>query len=108
MILVSDGHMSRGTPAVIEYLKAFNIELVILPAHMSHVFQPIDLAITHPLKAAMARDFDRFEEKASTIEFASAAGKKRYVYVGAYLNAHSQLGIENAKSGFKKAGIYSV
>jgi hypothetical protein len=39
ILLIMDGHGFRGCPAALQLLKRFNIEVLILPSHSSHVLQ---------------------------------------------------------------------
>ncbi|KAK4690099.1 hypothetical protein P7C73_g7, partial [Tremellales sp. Uapishka_1] len=58
-LLIMDGHSSHTKGPVIGFCILNKIDLVILPAHTSHVTQPLDVGIFAPLKAAMARETDR-------------------------------------------------
>jgi len=53
-VLVVDGHKSRYDPRVFKALRAANIDLVILPAHSSHLTQPLDLRLNAIIKNRFA------------------------------------------------------
>ena len=48
--LVVDGHSSRYYPPVLEALRENNIALLIIPAHSSHLIQPLDLILNKQVK----------------------------------------------------------
>lgn len=48
VLLIYDGHKSHVALSVIEWAKAHNIILV-LPAHCSHILQPLDVGCFRPL-----------------------------------------------------------
>lgn len=50
-LLIVDGHKSRENylPALILYL--FNIDLLLLPSHSSHILQPFDICVASSLKS---------------------------------------------------------
>ena len=50
IVLTSDGHNSRINLEAIQYLKQFNIRLLILPSHMSHIIQAFDVCLSGSLK----------------------------------------------------------
>lgn len=41
-LLILDGHSSRRTPEAIQLLEMARVDTVVLPAHASHVLQPLD------------------------------------------------------------------
>jgi len=54
-VLVVDGHISRFSIQTIEFSISKNIHIVILPAHTSHVTQPMDLGLNHIIKDGLRR-----------------------------------------------------
>ena len=50
VLLTMDGHRSRICLEGILYLRKFNIRLLILPSHMSHLIQAFDVALSGNLK----------------------------------------------------------
>ena len=58
-LLIVDGHPSRLCYQAIRVLQTFNIQLVVLPEHTSHILQPLDVAIFSPMKAHSKKIFER-------------------------------------------------
>lgn len=50
-LLLMDGHLSRLNAAAIHYLHIHGIDVIILPAHSSHITQPFDVGIASILKS---------------------------------------------------------
>ena len=50
IILIVDGHTSRSCPIALELLRAYNIILLTLPGHATHIMQLFDVGLGHPLK----------------------------------------------------------
>ncbi|KAI0997864.1 hypothetical protein K3495_g10325 [Podosphaera aphanis] len=48
-LLIMDGHGSHTSPEFLLLCKQNNIQLLFLPAHSSHVLQPLDLGVFAPL-----------------------------------------------------------
>ena len=46
--LIFDGHLSHVTVPVIDWAKKNNVILFVLPAHTSHVLQPLDVVVMVP------------------------------------------------------------
>ena len=53
VLLMLDGHKSHVTLNVIEWAKENDIILQLLPAHTSHLLQPLDVECFGPLKKSM-------------------------------------------------------
>ena len=51
IVLIVDCHGSRVSSFAIEYLKIFNITLITLPAHTTHILQPFDICVAKSLKS---------------------------------------------------------
>ena len=49
-VLIVDGHISRYALAGLNLLREHDIDLLIIPAHTSHVCQPLDLGLNHFIK----------------------------------------------------------
>lgn len=50
-LLVFDGHVSHLSKELIETAKQNNVVLLRLPAHLTHILQPLDRAVFRPVKA---------------------------------------------------------
>ena len=59
-LLIVDGHDSHVKAGFIACCIQNKIDLMVLPAHSSHITQPLDVGIFAPLKAAMAWQADRW------------------------------------------------
>jgi hypothetical protein len=58
-LLILDGHGSHETDDFIYECYSNNIQLLFLPAHASHVLQPLDLSVFGSLKSHYRREFTR-------------------------------------------------
>ena len=58
-ILIFDGHDSHLTSPFLLHSIEHNIHLLMLPAHTSHLLQPLDVGVFGPLKSAMSKCLDR-------------------------------------------------
>ena len=55
--------LSHVTLGLVAHCVAHAIDLVVLPAHPSHVTQPLDVSVFGPLKTALAKEMVRDEER---------------------------------------------
>lgn len=51
-LLILDGHGSHATPGFDQYCRINNIVTLYMPAHTSHLLQPLDVSCFSPLKRA--------------------------------------------------------
>lgn len=51
-LLIIDGCTGHSSFAFVEYCIFFNIIIVILPPHSTHIMQPMDVGVFQPLKSA--------------------------------------------------------
>ena len=58
-LLIIDGHSSHVTARFIAYYITSRIDLFLLPPHLSHKTQPLDLSIFGPLKTALNLEVNR-------------------------------------------------
>ena len=58
-LLICDGHNSHISGDFISYCIESNIILMLLPAHTSHLLQPLDVGLFSPLKSAISSSLDR-------------------------------------------------
>ncbi|KAF6525908.1 hypothetical protein HZS61_011703 [Fusarium oxysporum f. sp. conglutinans] len=102
-LLILDGHGSHRTEEFLWECFNNNIYLLFLPAHSSHVLQPLDVAVFGPLKRAYRR---------LLLDFASVAddshiGKITFLYT--YDKARKEaITKSNAIAGFKATGLWPV
>ncbi len=52
VLLVLDGHKSHLTLEVVENAKRHKVSIVCLPAHATHILQPLDVSVFSPVKTA--------------------------------------------------------
>jgi hypothetical protein len=57
-LLILDGHESHHLGAFEEYCKEHNIITLCMPAHSSHILQPLDVGCFSPLKKAYGRQIE--------------------------------------------------
>jgi hypothetical protein len=97
-ILVVDGHGSHLTPAFLEYCEEHSIIVLCVPAHTSHILQPIDRTFPS-LKHWFRREVDKHlrfgEMRVSKAQFMELLRRSRP-------KAFTE---ENVKSGFCKTGL---
>jgi hypothetical protein len=54
-LLLLDAHSSRANSATLEALSAADIDCVTIPAHTSHVLQPLDLTVNGTFKSELTK-----------------------------------------------------
>jgi hypothetical protein len=101
VLLIYDGHSSHKTPDVIRWAKDQHIILFVLPAHASHILQPLDVCIFGPFKRHYYAEcssymYENIGQTITRFDMCSIACK-------AYAKAMSPM---NIMSGFKKTGIF--
>ncbi|XP_052279003.1 uncharacterized protein LOC127877322 [Dreissena polymorpha] len=98
VLLIYDGHLSIDT---IEWAKKQNIVLFILPAHTSHLLQPLDVGVLGPFQTYFKT------ECASFLTLHMCQQITRYdlckLASSAYLKAMTPIDIQSA---FRKTGIF--
>lgn len=62
LLLIMDGHKSHLSSETIQKCKEKDIVLLLLPPHTSHVTQPADVAVFHPLKASYHAKVEDWKE----------------------------------------------
>ena len=68
-LLICDGHNSHITAKFVYHCIQNNIILLLLPSHLSHLTQPLDVGVFGPLKKAMSATLDRiFQTGISCLE----------------------------------------
>jgi hypothetical protein len=55
ILLILDGHPTRGNLLALLIFSLFNVDVLILPGHTTHVLQALDVVINSPLKAEFKR-----------------------------------------------------
>ena len=62
-LLIIDGFSGHCDTEVSNYAEAFDIEILALPPHSTHIMQPCDVGIFSPLKASHQRILRSFIEQ---------------------------------------------
>ena len=55
VLLVVDGHSSRSQADVMESFASNNVHVLVIPAHTSHILQPLDLGGNRVFKEQLAK-----------------------------------------------------
>ena len=98
-LLIIDRHGSYITANVIAYCMEYTIDLLILPPHISHVLQPLDVSVFSLLKRALATETDA----ASRVDAGRIARSEwTRMYIRAREIALREL---NITSGFRATGL---
>ena len=111
ILLIVDGHPSRSTFLACYILHLFNIDLLLLPPHTSHIMQPFDISMAAPLKIAFNKSFHFLTSKTkmSHIEINKKLSSRelRNAMIESFLNSLRISGTPtNIINGFKSSGIY--
>ncbi|KZP28033.1 CENP-B protein, partial [Athelia psychrophila] len=101
-LLLVDGHNSHYTLGFLEYAAAHNIHILCYPAHATHVYQGLDVAVSGILKIRWTEERDKFERE---------AGQKvaKNTFLAIYGKAHTRaLTEETIRAVFRKTGVAPV
>ena len=106
ILLVLDGNSSRSTPFIIDLFRKENIDLLILPSHLTHILQPFDVVIASELKITFRSCLLEHFNHNQKLNLSNAA-KLRLNYVGAFLDAvKKSLTISKCRKAFESTGLY--
>ena len=100
-MLIFDGHASHVSRALINWAMSNNLILFVLPAHTSHILQPLDVSIFGPFKAFYYRECASFMQ--SCIGKTITRYDMCHIACQAYLRSMTRI---NIMSGFRKIGIF--
>ncbi len=106
ILLLVDCHGSRISSFAIEYLKIFNITLITLPSHTTHILQPFDVCVAKSLKSRISKYSYSPIYNIQAINFNSKRKKVRYLTVLSMIDAWSSLDPQILRNGFYYTGIY--
>lgn len=93
MVLILDGHSTHRVQASLDFCAANNIDLCFLPAHTSHITQPLDVGVFNSYKAAYRRNGSNpklNDIRIRILDVTSNAGKARIRMLGRALISHQQ------------------
>jgi hypothetical protein len=115
LLLILDGHTSRWSFEAIALLRDVGIDVLVLPAHCTHVLQAFDVSIAAPLKTRLAElcqtllltlSRTEFNELICTQSEPHWLADKRRILFRAFLYAWDEVATErNILSGFRTTGI---
>jgi serine/threonine protein kinase len=86
ILLILDGHSSRQCPAALELLRAFRIQVLVLPSHCSHVLQMFDVGLAAGMKKLLTKYYRRNEQN-SDVTFQAELARNRYRAIMAGIKA---------------------
>jgi hypothetical protein len=100
-LLIVDGHGSHTSDKFMTICYLNNVYLLFLPAHTSHVLQPLDLGCFSSLKAAYRRQIGEF----NTLTDETKIGKAKFLE---FYSKARQIGLNktNIQSGWRATGLY--
>lgn len=103
ILLIIDGHTTHTSPDVTVWARSMGIHLFVLPAHTSHILQPLDVAVFGPFKRYYYSECaqfmkDNLGQVVTRYNVASIACK-------AYLKSMNPW---NIVSAFRKTGIHPL
>ncbi|XP_045195071.2 uncharacterized protein LOC123550708 [Mercenaria mercenaria] len=102
IILLLDGHRSHVAVDLAEWAKQMNIIIFVLPAHTSHILQPLDVACYGPFQ----RIYNNLCHK---VMRQTSAAITRYNICEIACKAYSKaLCAENLHAAFQRTGIYPI
>lgn len=110
ILLLVDGHPSRFNFLAAYILHLFNIDLVLIPAHTSHILQAFDVGLASPLKTyfkefIVSEKFDDYIAHGK-IDFNQTAKELRRSMLRSFINALRKCTtLNNIENAFKKTGI---
>jgi hypothetical protein len=94
MLLIIDGHTSRWTFEAMTALRLAGIDVLVLPAHCTHLLQPYDITVASPVKAALtfycnelSIDLAKLNELMACLGEPQWLSEKRRILIDAFVNA---------------------
>ena len=101
-LFIVDGHSSHVNMKFIDYCDAHAIILAVLPPHLTHRLQPLDVAVFSPLATAYSNQIDALIQSSSGFNRAT-----KRVFWSLFRNAwKSALVAPNINAGFSATGIW--
>ena len=100
-ILLVDGHGSHATLELMWICRLNQVDILYLPAHSSHVLQPLDLGTFSPLKSRYCKDI------ADLAHLDDAAPVKKRRFVEAYQKAYAEIfTTRTLRAGWSAASLF--
>ena len=106
-VLITDGHISRSCPIALELLHAYNIRLITLPGHSTHILQVFDVSLASPLKNFFSHLIVDYLRTTHRRVYNNDEATLRRCAFEAIVNAWSRAcTFENCQRGAEKVGLY--
>lgn len=106
-LLVMDGHGSRECPLALHLLKCNGIDVLILPAHTTHITQMFDVCLAHPLKQLSAKIMKKLIQENEGQKTQSKISIIRKSAVKAIISAWSSVcNVQSCEMAAKVTGFY--
>lgn len=106
ILLILDGYPSHINFLSAYLLYVFNIDLLLIPAHTSHILSPFDISLASPIKTFFSQELTKFEYTEEIFKNRQFSAHLRSFVIQSFLNsAHKACIPLNIKSGFHRAGI---
>lgn len=105
MLLIIDVHK---THEVLDLCRDHNIHVLLLPVHLTHILQPLDVAVFNIYKAAVRnRNTIHAVQWIDEVSGVADATRKRCITIGKSLVAYRQaVTPHNIRMAFYKTGVY--
>ena len=103
VVLFFDGHHSHLSLKLLQEAKVRNVHLVCLPAHTSHILQPMDVSVYGPMKATWRTILKKYK----TSTRAANVTKEVFPSLLNHLWAESVCP-EHITAGFKASGLHPI
>lgn len=100
-VLIGDNLGSHFSPKVIEATVLNNIKFIMLPTNSTHLTQPLDVSVFHPLKVCWRRILEQWR-----IQSRHSGCIPKTQLPGLLARLWKKLNGDHLMSGFSKAGIY--
>ena len=108
-LLLLDGHTSRENPLALELLASNNVNVVILPAHTTHILQLFDIMLASPLKSELSSLLQKRMRDDSNFTDRNHAADVRRLCISSLIEAWNKVCTPtNCITGARKAGLYPV
>jgi hypothetical protein len=112
-LLILDGHISRFTYDALNLLYESGLDVLVFPAHCTHLLQPFDVSLGGALKEFLKRFCELWKitrDELDTLDVIESeprwVAERRRSLIGAFLKAWSSAAtLVNILSGFEAAGI---
>ena len=106
-VLIVDGHSSRECPIALELLRAYDIKLITLPGHVTHIMQLFDVGLASPLKNLYSQILKDYIKLRHGLIEGNMTATLRRISVEAIIEAWNKVAtIKNIQSSAKAVGLY--